>query len=627
VLRTSSSRAGLDAETKGRLQAAVGKVEHTYSNGRKQELILSENGVFGNADLIFGKTTDLASYIAEEEGAGEEGMTVRGVGLRPGHPNLWPNRIVHYLVDGTFTSWELTLLHGALNTWNADSTLVTWQPAPSSTVPHVRFTRTHTGTFCGRSALGRTGEAGQLFELECLEDTHTILHEMGHAAGLEHEHQRCGRGAFVNVHVSADGRLPHPAAYSELCVTNRRNYGDYDYSSVMHYFETEFMNALTNPTGVFVGLPTNIGNATRLSQNDVNSLNQMYTNRTTPTTSGYAFAWSQGFDGSFSAHSSYSANSMKPSAPHVNVGTVGTGRYLVTLFNQAVEIGGNVQVTAYGGSPTRCKLESYGNFQTDLMLTVRCNDVHGTPTPSQFTISYQRTPSPTAGHRGGHLYSSRLREVGAYTPDHRYSWNSAGGNNRVTAHATGVYSVEFPGLNVQGGTVRVTAVGANSDYCTIGSWSHRGVNVNCFDTYGNPKDSAFSVALQESGFPGTFAYAWVDNPWANESDPSAFYQRSFIAGDGGGIQPTPIHVNRQGDGAYQLTIPGVPDANTSVNVAAYASNRSCRVASWFAGTPANGGLSRSDRRELVFVRCFAPDGTPADTQFAITFLSREIVVG
>lgn len=71
-----------------------------------------------------------------------------------------------------------------------------------------------------------------------------ILHEMAHAAGLGHEHQRRDRDRFVRVTQNIDpGRIcdfiippdPSRCPYTTTCMP----VGSYDYTSTMHYFSTQ----------------------------------------------------------------------------------------------------------------------------------------------------------------------------------------------------------------------------------------------------------------------------------------------------------------------------------------------------------------------------------------------------
>ena len=147
----------------------------------------------------------------------------------------------------------------------------------------------------------------------CFSDTNyiaTILHEMGHTAGLFHEQQRCDRDSFVYVAYpwwDTTGGIN----YGKTCVPNAIDYGMYDFSSVMHYFygsngADAWMNAYgnningTGPVGsVWAGdwkkprIAVPVASSTPylntrndMSRGDVVALNVMYQNISSLATYG-----------------------------------------------------------------------------------------------------------------------------------------------------------------------------------------------------------------------------------------------------------------------------------------------------------------------------------------------------
>jgi hypothetical protein len=114
-----------------------------------------------------------------------------------------------------------------------------------------------------------------------------FIHEMGHAAGLGHEHQRADRDRFVqidtaNVARPCDFRTgPDPALNCSFPFTPCTPVGPYDYVSTMHYFTTQAARDQSRPTihaidssGRRVRRP--MGSFNGLSPGDVATLNRAY---------------------------------------------------------------------------------------------------------------------------------------------------------------------------------------------------------------------------------------------------------------------------------------------------------------------------------------------------------------
>jgi hypothetical protein len=92
---------------------------------------------------------------------------------------------------------------------------------------YVRFSKQTLGN--PNSRVGRQG--GRQFLNASLNDVGSIMHEICHAAGMMHEHQRDDRDAFVIFH--ADRVTEDMDQYTKRSTKNRTE--NYDYQSLMHY--------------------------------------------------------------------------------------------------------------------------------------------------------------------------------------------------------------------------------------------------------------------------------------------------------------------------------------------------------------------------------------------------------
>ena len=84
-----------------------------------------------------------------------------------------------------------------------------------------------------------------------------LLHEMGHAIGLQHEQQRNDRDLYINWFADNTPKLER--SQTVFKAFNRQIAGPYDYGSIMHYDDFAFSGngrptLVTNPQGIEIGL-------------------------------------------------------------------------------------------------------------------------------------------------------------------------------------------------------------------------------------------------------------------------------------------------------------------------------------------------------------------------------------
>ena len=154
--------------------------------------------------------------------------------------NLWTasGGVVHvpYVLrpDTTGTSASaVNTINNAIASFNISFLgIVQWVPRASET-DYVNFdlSPANTGGGCV-SYVGRIGGVQTITgAINCSQAV--LMHEMGHAIGLWHEHTRMDRNAFVSVRANAIDK-PNQSNFDQETF-NENDLGLYDYASLMHY--------------------------------------------------------------------------------------------------------------------------------------------------------------------------------------------------------------------------------------------------------------------------------------------------------------------------------------------------------------------------------------------------------
>jgi hypothetical protein len=282
---------------------------------------------------------------------------------------------------------------------------------------------------------------------------------------------------------------------------------------------------------------------------------------------------------------------------------LGTGEFeLQWIGFDAVGIdSGHVQVTSYGSSDAHC---SVATWSTDT-VRIHCFDSSGTPTDSQASIFYWKTPRAPLTQDYAFAYADSPT-VESYPAEPTTSYNRAGLGVTINRTSVGTYRIDWPGMDTvgsDGGNVTVSTRDMTTGFCKVESWGDTTAWVICHDTTGALADRAFSILFMkpDDGTHGV-AYAYSHLTGTAAYDALANYAHNPT---GGAVQ-----IARAGTGSYTVTFVGYSGA---ASVASYAEvtaygndSHRCQILDWVDDT--------------VSVLCNDTMGLPVDARFTVLYL-------
>ena len=236
--------------------------------------------MFSGAGIDFGKLDVSGDPNAEAKlsAASPRERSLRELGTRAvaikalfgGKPRRWSNGVMPFEIDPNLPGKQrITQAMGHLEA-NSKLRFVQRTAQNASTYPnYVYFTAEGGG--CSSFVGVRGGRQEITLEAAC--SLGNTIHEIAHAAGMQHEQTRGDRDRFVRV--NWDNIIPNMRGNFAVNTTQNEDIGGYDYGSLMHYPRRAFA---INPSQDTLQPLQNIeiGQRATLSRGDIAGLQRLY---------------------------------------------------------------------------------------------------------------------------------------------------------------------------------------------------------------------------------------------------------------------------------------------------------------------------------------------------------------
>ena len=234
-------------------------------------------------DIILGTAEEVAAWSAERVRPGSgpwSGPPVAHAVPTGYFPSgllcTWPDGIIPYVIDDNVPRSLKNIILEAIRMWDKQTVLRFVERTPQ----HDRYQRYTMGSVSGTYICRQeSGPVEQVHQVALHDGLDSLLHNIGHQIGLEHEHQRRDRDRWLTVFRDNITETPYARDAWHPKLGFGPDIGVYDYRSIMHYRFMEpgkqrnprrLLSAETVPPGMPFGATD------ELSPGDIDSVARMY---------------------------------------------------------------------------------------------------------------------------------------------------------------------------------------------------------------------------------------------------------------------------------------------------------------------------------------------------------------